>query len=65
MALINGNYVFVTSEKKTNGVSVTSHPVENGIEISDNVKRNAESLSISGKIVDVGKIKPRLFIVRC
>lgn len=57
MALLNNYYIFVEKEKITRGVDVTSHPVESGINISDNVKRNAITLSISGKIVNVGKTK--------
>lgn len=57
MALINSYYIFVESEKVTRGVDVTSHPVESGINITDNVKRKAITLSLSGKIVKVGNTK--------
>lgn len=54
MALINNYYVFVTEEKVTRGVDVTSHPVENGLDVTDNVKRKPITLSVTGKIVQVG-----------
>ena len=57
MALLNNYYIFAESEKVTRGVDVTSHPVESGIDITDNVKRNAITLSISGSIVKVGNTK--------
>lgn len=57
MALLNNYYIFAESEKVTRGVDVTSHPVESGISITDNVKRKAVTLSISGKIVKVGNTK--------
>ena len=57
MALLNNQYIFVEDEKVTRGVDVTSHPVETGIDITDNVKRKAVTLSISGKIVKVGDTK--------
>lgn len=57
MALINNLYVCVTDESVDRSVEVTEHPVESGLPLTDNVKRNAIKLSISGYIVDYGKTK--------
>lgn len=51
MARLNGLYIFVQSETINRDVEVTSHSVEKEIDITDNVKRNAYTISISGKIV--------------
>lgn len=51
MATINGMYIFVKDEEVSYGVEVAEHTVESGIEISDHVKREAATISISGKIV--------------
>ena len=59
MALINGYYVFVEEEELDRGVDVTKHPVEKGIEITDNVKRKALTLSVSGKIVNAGNMSAK------
>ena len=57
MALINNLYVCVTDEEIDRGVTVTEHPVEKGLPITDNVKRDAIKLSLSGYIVDVKNTK--------
>lgn len=54
MALINKYYIFAETEELDIGVDVTKHPVEKGIEITDNVKRKAVTLSVTGEIVKVG-----------
>lgn len=51
VALINNIYVFVETEDVSRSVSITEHSVESGLDISDNVKRNAVTLSIKGAIV--------------
>ena len=51
VALINNIYVFVETEYVSRSVSITEHSVESGLDISDNVKRNAVTLSIKGAIV--------------
>lgn len=51
MALINEHYVFVETENVDMGVTVSEHPVEKGINITDNVKKNAVTISIKGEIV--------------
>lgn len=51
MAIINGIYIFVETEDVSRSVSITEHSVESGLDISDNVKRNAVTLSIKGAIV--------------
>ena len=57
MALINNNYVFVESESVNCDVESTSHPVEKGVELTDHIRRKPTTISISGKIGDVGNIK--------
>lgn len=57
MAIINGLYIHVTDESMTREVDMTSHPVEDGVPITDTVKARAQSISISGKIVDYGNMK--------
>lgn len=54
MALINKYYVHVTKESEKTGVTVTSHPVERKIDVTDNVKRDAKVLSLTGEIVAAG-----------
>ena len=56
MALINEYYIFVEEEELDRGVDITKHPVEQGIELTDNVKRKALTLSVSGEIVNAGKV---------
>lgn len=51
IALLNEHYIFVETEDFKRGVSVTEHPVESGLDITDNVKRNAMEISITGEIV--------------
>lgn len=51
MALINEYYVFVKDESMSYGVTATEHPVESGLNITDNVKRNAKIIKITGEIV--------------
>lgn len=51
MALLNDYYIFVIDEDVKRGVTISEHPVENGLDITDNVKRNAKVISISGQIV--------------
>lgn len=51
MALINNLYVHVTDEQFDRGVKVTEHAVEKGYPITDNVKPEANVLSITGEIV--------------
>lgn len=58
MALINNLYVFVESESLQRGVDAPEHPVEEGIDLTDNVKRKACVLSISGEVV--GKDAPSI-----
>jgi LysM repeat protein len=62
MALINNLYVHVTEEKVSRGLTVTEHPVETGLPITDNVKRDAITLSLTGKIVKVGDTKASAII---
>lgn len=52
MALINDIYIFVESEEVSYGVEATSHPVEEGIDITDNIKKKARTISLSGTIVE-------------
>lgn len=56
MALINNLYVCATSEEVNESVSTTEHPVESGLPLTDNVRRNAMKLSVSGYIVDSGSM---------
>lgn len=51
VALINNIYVFVETEEVSRSASITEHSVESGLDISDNVKRNAVTLSIKGAII--------------
>ncbi len=51
MALLNNYYIFVQDESKKRGVEVSQHPVEKGLDVTDNVKRNAKVISITGEIV--------------
>lgn len=44
-------YVWVEKEDLQRGVDAPEHPVEEGIDLTDNVKRKARVLSISGEIV--------------
>jgi LysM repeat protein len=62
MALINNLYVCVTEEQMKKGVTVSEHPVEKGLPITDNVKRNAIELSLTGYIVNVNKTKAKSII---
>lgn len=52
MAWLNDIYIHVTDESVSFESEVSSHPVESGADITDNIKRGAAKLSISGKIVD-------------
>ena len=45
-------YMHVVDESTSQDMDVSTHPVESGIEISDTVKRKAQTLSISGSLVD-------------
>jgi len=51
MASLNNLYIFVEDESLNREVEVTEHSVEEGIDTTDNVKRKAYTLSLSGKIV--------------
>lgn len=51
MALLNGIYIFVETEDNSSSVEVSEHPVEKGMDITDNVRANAETISLSGEIV--------------
>lgn len=51
MALLNEYYIFVKDEKVQRGVDVSEHPVENGLPLTDNVKRAAKVISLTGEIV--------------
>lgn len=51
MALLNNYYIFVTDEKVQRGVDVSEHPVESGLPVTDNVKRNAKVIQLTGEIV--------------
>lgn len=51
MASLNGIFIFVNDEQLKRETEVSSHAVESGIEVTDNVKRQARVLSISGEIV--------------
>lgn len=51
MALLNDYYIFVIDEDIKRGVTISEHPVENGLNITDNVKRDAKVISITGEIV--------------
>ena len=62
MALLNNLYIHCTSEDVKRGVTVTTHSVEKGLPITDNVKRKAITLSLSGKIVDVGSTKAKTIL---
>ena len=57
MALLNDYYIFVTDEKLQRGVDVSEHPVESGLPITDNVRRNAKVISLSGEIVGTNAAK--------
>lgn len=57
MALINNNYVWVKSEDVSTSIESSSHPVEKGEPITDHVQKQPIELSISGKIVNQGKVK--------
>ena len=52
MAWLNSLYIHVTDESLSFESEVSSHPVESGVDITDNIKRGAAKLSLSGKIVD-------------
>ena len=55
MATLNDIYVFVENEDLSRSSTIPQHPVEKGLPITDNVREQPKSLSISGKIVAVGK----------
>lgn len=57
MALLNNIYIFVTDEQMNRGIDSTTHPVEQGIEISSTIRNKPLTISLSGKIVDVGDTK--------
>lgn len=52
MALINNIYVLAEKEDKEGDVELTTHPTESGFPITDSVRKQAISISISGKIAD-------------
>lgn len=57
MALINNIYVFVDSEKINRNTEIPQHPVEKGLPLTDSIRVEPKTLSISGKIVNVGNLK--------
>jgi nucleoid-associated protein YgaU len=56
MAILNGLYIHVVDEALTAEVDTTSHPVESGIPTTDTIRVKGTILSLSGKIVDYGKM---------
>ena len=56
IALINNIYVFVEDEELNRDTTITQHPVEKGLPLTDIVRSEPKSISISGKIVDVGDL---------
>lgn len=54
ISLINNIYVFVDNEDLSRSSNVPQHPVEKGLPITDSVRSEPKTLSISGKIVQVG-----------
>lgn len=51
MANINGIRVFVKDEQFSHSAEVTKHKVEKGLPLTDNVQRNASTITIKGEIV--------------
>ena len=54
MALINNIYVFIEDEDISRDTEISQHPVEKGLPTTDIVRAKPKSISISGKIVDIG-----------
>lgn len=52
MATINNIYVFVESESLNRSTKIPQHAVEKGLPITDNVREEAKTISLTGKIVD-------------
>lgn len=52
MALIDGNYVLVTSENLPYEIEATENPVEEGIPLTDHTERKSQQLSLDCLIVD-------------
>lgn len=51
IALLNEYYIFVKEESVQRGVQISEHPVESGLNVTDNVKRNAKVIRLTGEIV--------------
>ena len=52
MATINNIYIFVESESLNRSTKIPQHAVEKGLPITDNVREEAKTISLTGKIVD-------------
>lgn len=52
MALLNGLYIFVSSESVSRSIESTSHPTEKGLPITSTIQYQPVELSLSGYIVD-------------
>lgn len=64
LALLNNLYIHVIDEQYTCAIDSTSHPVEKGLDITDTIQSRPKELSLSGKIVDVGKKKATDIIIK-
>lgn len=64
MAILNGLYIHVVDENMDREVDATSHPVEEGLPITDTVKVKAQTITLSGKIVDYGNMKASQVIAK-
>lgn len=62
MATLNDIYVFIESEELKRDTSIPQHPVEKGLPLSDTIKNEPMTLSISGKLVDVGNLRAEQII---
>lgn len=63
MALINNLYVHVIEENISQSIESTTHPVEKGLDITDTIRAAPMELSLSGKIVAVGKMPANYIII--
>lgn len=57
MAKIHNYHIDSMQETFNSSVNVTAYPVEDGLPLNDSVQRNPDTFSISGKILDKGKVK--------
>lgn len=51
MALLNGMYIFVSSESPISEIETVAHPVEKGINVTDHVRRKPKEITLEGEVV--------------